>query len=296
MANPKRATSIEELHLVLSQLFTQEGRAAGDAFAAQPEDIIISPYSKCGTTWLQQTAHGLRTRGDMNFGEITEVVPWIDAAFDLDMDLNAEQVAAPRLFKSHAAFEQLPANCRYICILRDPIDALISLYNFFDNWMMEPGCIGIEAFAERHYLARKPPHDFWHHLCSWYEQRNNAAVLLLTYEQFKSDFPAQLERLARFMGIELDTALRDIVTEQSSFAFMQANDHHFDDHFLRHKREAAGALPVGGSTSKVNRGDSRETRDNLPASIADAMNARWDDYVTPRTGKDSYQALAASLN
>jgi len=32
---------------------------------------------KCGTTWMQQIVHGLRTRGSMDFNEITRVVPFL---------------------------------------------------------------------------------------------------------------------------------------------------------------------------------------------------------------------------
>ena len=37
----------------------------------------------------------------MDFGEITEVVPWDILAKDCDQDLDADQQCEPRLFKSH---------------------------------------------------------------------------------------------------------------------------------------------------------------------------------------------------
>ena len=51
-----------------------------ESYRPRPSDIVISPYGKCGTTWLQQTFHTLRTGGDMDFDDISRVVPWIETA------------------------------------------------------------------------------------------------------------------------------------------------------------------------------------------------------------------------
>jgi hypothetical protein len=70
-----RATNLNELDSALSKLFSEESERRGLAFQPRPSDIFISPYAKCGTTWLQQIVHGLRTRGSMDFEEITSVTP-----------------------------------------------------------------------------------------------------------------------------------------------------------------------------------------------------------------------------
>ncbi len=43
--------------------------------------MVTSP--KCGTTWVQQIVHQLRSRGSMDFEEISIPVPWIEMAHDL---------------------------------------------------------------------------------------------------------------------------------------------------------------------------------------------------------------------
>ncbi len=75
-----RATTTEELEIILGRFFDEASRVRGLAFKPHRSDIIISPYAKCGTTWLQQFAHGLRTRGSMEFDEINAVTPWIEIA------------------------------------------------------------------------------------------------------------------------------------------------------------------------------------------------------------------------
>ncbi len=289
-----RATNLDELKAILGNLFTGEGVKQGLAFMPRSGDVIVSPYSKCGTTWTQQLVHGLRTRGSMDFGEITEVVPWLEAAYDLGQDLNDKQVATPRLYKSHVGWDQIPRGGRYIIVLRDPCDALVSLYNFFNGWLIEPDTIDFEDFACNHYLARKPPAGYWHHLVSWCEQRENTDVLLLCYEHMKSDFDAQLEKIAAFLSIELDDELRNIVTRQSSLVFMREHNSHFDDHVLRNTRRAAMGLPTNSTTSKVSAAGKGFKRNDIRDAVENSMAQRWQDVVTPRFGWNNYQELLAA--
>ena len=91
-----RPTTVEQMAEKLDLFFTEQGVAKGLQFQPRADDVLIATYPKCGTTWMQQIVHGLRTTGSMEFSEITQVTPWIEAAFDLDWDLEAEQVGTPR--------------------------------------------------------------------------------------------------------------------------------------------------------------------------------------------------------
>ena len=44
----------------------------------------------------------------MNFDDLSRVVPWIETAKKLDIDVNAEQAAEPRGFKSHLSWDNVP--------------------------------------------------------------------------------------------------------------------------------------------------------------------------------------------
>ena len=74
-----------------AQLFDREQIARGMAVKLRPDDVVITPWGKSGTTWTQQIVHTLRTRGDMAFDDISRVVPWIEMSPLLGLDLNAEQ-------------------------------------------------------------------------------------------------------------------------------------------------------------------------------------------------------------
>ena len=127
-------------------MFTPESYAAGHAYKADSTDVIISTYPKCGTTLMQQIVHGLRTGGDMDFGEITEVVPWLETSLDMGVDVYALQKARPHAFKSHQSWENVPKGAKYIYIMRDPKDVAVSFFYFFEGWMFETGTISFDEF------------------------------------------------------------------------------------------------------------------------------------------------------
>ena len=149
---PGRATTLAELEALNARTTPPAEMLEALAFEPRPSDVIISPFAKCGTTWLQQIFHTLRTGGDEDFDDISRVVPWLEPAVSLGMDLNAEQVASPRGFKSHLTWAVVPKGCRYIVSLRDPGDALVSLYHFMVGWYIEPGTVTLEEFALERFL------------------------------------------------------------------------------------------------------------------------------------------------
>ena len=59
-------------------------------------DVIISPFAKCGTTWLQHIVYGLKTHGNLDFDDVSRVVPWIETAQALGINLQAPQIGAFR--------------------------------------------------------------------------------------------------------------------------------------------------------------------------------------------------------
>lgn len=91
-----------------------------------PPQVVTTP--KAGTTWLQQLCHQLRSnKGDVDFDEISAVVPWLELAHDLGQDLDSSQpFSPPRLFKTHAWEPHCPkgAGVKFVVGVRDPEDVV----------------------------------------------------------------------------------------------------------------------------------------------------------------------------
>lgn len=293
---PRRASNMAEMGEIQGRCFQLEKIVQSIAsFRPRPDDIIISPYGKCGTTWLQQTFHTLRTRGDMDFDDISRVVPWIETAGVLDIDLDAEQRARPRGFKSHLPYDQIPKGGRYVVSLRDPKDAAVSMYRFMEGWFFEPGAISMTDFTTARFANRGRGLDYWHHLITWWEQRDNPNVLLLSYEQMSAEPEATVRRLAKFCGIALDDALLRLTLEKSSLPFMLKHKDKFDDLMMREVSERIGNLPPGSDSAKVRAGRIGSHRAEMPNELAATLDAVWAETVTAKLGFKDYAALESEL-
>lgn len=288
------ATDVAGVRDRLSRMFTEEGRKHGNAYEAGPSDVIIATYPKCGTTLMQQIVHGLRTGGDMNFAEITEVVPWLEASFDIGVDLKAQQKAWPRAFKSHQAWEEVPKGARYIYILRDPRDAAVSFYHFFEGWYFEPGSIDISTFVNEFLLAGTKSGKYWSHLNSWWHKRNDADTLMLCFEDITTDLSATVSRVANFIGLVADAETVEIATHQAGIEFMRKHVSKFDDQPIRSARNIICGLPLGAGSSKVRTGNSLG-RSELTPELRALYDDIWTAEVTPMTGHADYGSLRAEL-
>jgi hypothetical protein len=294
-ATTGRARSLAEMAKLQGRMMRAEDFGASIAdYRPLPTDVVISPFGKCGTTWLQQTFHTLRTHGDMDFDDISRVVPWIETARALGLDINPSQRAEPRGFKSHLPYDLIPKGARYIVSLRNPQDALVSMHRFMDGWFLEPGAVSVADFAAG-WLGQGGGPSYWSHLVSWWDQRDNPDILLLSYEHMTDDPETNIRDVAAFCGIPLDDALLALTLERSSLAYMLAHKDRFDDAMMRRLSEERCGLPPGSDSAKVAKGGVGGHKDILPADIAAAVDAAWAERVAPHTGFADYAALEAEL-
>jgi len=285
----KRAESLEEFHEILDGTFdSQKTEASIRAYQPRPDDIIITPFGKCGTTWTQQIFHTLRSRGDMDFDDISRVVPWLETSASLDIDINAEQRFEPRGFKSHLDYEKIPKGAKYINVIRHPVDAAYSGFKFMEGWYLEPGAISADSYV----MASADDANYHKHFNSWWAHKDDENVLYLIYEHMKVDLEGTIEKIARFMACELDDGLRAISLEHASLAYMQHYKNRFDDAMLRELSEKE-VLPRGSDSAKVRAG--KVGVHEFSQSVVDLLNQIWREQVTPLTGFDTYEALIESL-
>ena len=293
---PRRARSFAEMAQLQALAFPMEQIGAAIAgFRPRPTDVVISPFSKCGTTWLQQTFHTLRTRGDMDFDDISRVVPWIETSVTLGLDLEAPQRGEPRGFKSHLSYYDMPKGARYVVSLREPKDAMVSLYRFMEGWFLEPGAVSIAEFAQSRLADGGQKPGYWQHLISWWEQRDNPDVLLLSYEHMSAEPERHVRMLAAFCGIALDDALLALTLERSSFAFMLRHKDRFDDAMMRKLSEARCHLPPGSDSAKVRQGGTGGHLGVMPDALGATLDAIWTTVVAPKTGFAHYAALESEI-
>lgn len=230
----------------------------------------------------------------MSFDDISRVVPWLEWSHELELDIYAPQKGAFRAFKSYVGWHDIPKGGRYINSIRDPKDALVSFYHFFNGFEFEAGSVSISEFA-REFFMPGVLGRYWDHLISWWEKRHEKNVLLLCFEEMKIDLPATVKTISQFLGVELDKPLLNIVVTQSSFDFMVAHKEKFDDLLMRQYFEETGSLPPGGDATKVRRGQVGDHRKELPADISAEMDAIWRAEIEANLNVSSYPALREKI-
>ena len=268
-------------------------------YAPEAGDVFITCWAKSGTTMMQQMFHQIRMvaatgAGDMDFDDISRMTPWDDSARMTDTDMTAPQRAAPRGFKSHRDYERLPSGMRYVVTLREPKATYVSMLRFFEGWMIEPGAIPLEEFMPFWMAGGPGGCDYFTHLLSWWRRRSEADTLLATYEAVAVDRRAMIHRLAAFMDVEATDELVDIVDEYTTREFMHAHKDRFDDAMMANAVREEGGIEHELESSKVQAVGSDGGQ--LPASIAEEIDAMWAERITPVTGAKDYAELAAQVD
>ncbi|NVE95537.1 sulfotransferase domain-containing protein [Altererythrobacter lutimaris] len=263
-------------------------------YEPQDGDVFITCWAKSGTTFMQQMFHQLRTGGDMDFDDISRVVPWDDTGALCNFDMTAPQNADPRGFKSHRDYERLPAGMRYVVTLRDPKETFVSFYRFMDGWHIEPGAIAMEEFLPVWMSGGPGGCDYFTHLLSWYARRKEPDTLLSTYRWAVKNKRAMIERMAKFIGVELTQELADLVDERTTRAFMVEHMDKFDDAMVAQALEEKVGIPAASDSTKVQaEGSDAKT---VPAAIAAEIDAMWTERVFPATGHADFASLAAEVD
>jgi hypothetical protein len=174
---------------------------------------------------------------------------------------------------------------------RDPKDALVSMYRFMEGWFLEPGAVAIEDFAAPWLKSG----DYFKHLVSWWNVREEPNVLVFSYEAMTDDPEGHVRRLAAFCGLPLDDALLALTLERSSLAYMLRHKDRFDDLMMREVSEARCNLPPGSDSAKVRKGGVGGHKAELSPQLAAAIDARWTELAAPATGFPDYASLEMAV-
>lgn len=151
--------------------------------------------------------------------------------------------------------------------------------------------------------------SYFEHLLSWlvtcvahwlillrWQHRKDENVLLVHFEDMKSDLRSTVVRVAQFMNVEADDTLVDKVTELSSFDFMRKNNDKFNENLTKAKRNGPCGLPAdaGMNSSKVRAGGVGGGH-QLSDEIRAAIDEKW-KKVAKVTGCATYEDLREATN
>ncbi|KAL4297551.1 hypothetical protein GQ457_12G032570 [Hibiscus cannabinus] len=189
-------------------------------FQAFDSDVLVATSPKCGTTWLKaltfstlcrtqyaRDEHPLLNSTPHQLVRFLEFDVYLNNPFP---DLENICVYKPRMFATHIPYASLPTSikdskCKIVYICRNPMDMLISLWNFmgkFRDQIQDPPMSLDEAF-DKFYRGIYLSGPFSEHVLGYWKasQENPDKILFLKYEDLKEDISCQLKKLAMFLGV-----------------------------------------------------------------------------------------------
>ncbi|MCX4246734.1 sulfotransferase domain-containing protein [Paraliomyxa miuraensis] len=215
-------------------------------------DVVVSVPAKSGTTWTMNIVHQLRTGGDADFEDVYVEVPWLEFVERPGQTPNerlhqweAMPTTRRRAFKSHAAPPMLPyvepgqTDVRYVVVLRNPEEALVSLKPFieqhspafFELWGAPKEVFLRDDFAtffDEVLGGARIVDALFGFLAAWWPLRNRPNVLMIHFTELKRDHEGSIRRIADFLGEHPSETQWPAILEHCSFSWMKANQRKFE--------------------------------------------------------------------
>lgn len=261
-------------------------------FRFRDDDIVISTWSKAGTTWMQQiVAQMIFDGSDTVFGQAES--PWIDFQLMPESGAIAEAQTHRRFLKTHLPIDAIvfSPKAKYIYVGRDARDVIWSFHHHMTH-MTEAATEGFAEVQRRTGTPPPPPlppdvrefylgwlefgaqmeTSFWDNVQGWWNTRHLPNVLIVHYNNMKNDLPGQFMRIADFLDIGIDPEKLPRMLKHCSLEHMKERAAHV---------EWLEKMFDGGGRTFVHKGTNGRWKDVLtPAEIArcDEVAAK---YLTP---------------
>ena len=210
--------------------------------------------------WTQEIIWELRHgpgSADARTESLTEVLfPAIDGKHGMD---RIRGLNPPRMLKTHldASFfkRQLQgiSPCpRFVYVLRDPKDVVVSYYYYHLNCMVDRGDKAelnsnwgdfFDHWIQGHMMFG----SVFDHVAGWWGYRHHPRVTMITFEEIKRNHMRSVERLASFLDYSVSKSDMEAIVEETTFAAMKARPvESYGKYLLKAKEKASGVFFPSG--------------------------------------------------
>jgi len=197
-------------------------------FRPRPDDLYVATYPRSGTTWMQFMLHRL-VRPEVEFRHINDVCPWFERSLAVGSvePEQLERLPSPRIFKTHLPRAWLPAQGRFVVVVRDPADVALSYHRLYRDYLGFDG--SFDAFLARFERGAVQYGSYWTHVGQWQRAaERERGVVVLRYEQLRRDPAGELRRVAEMAGLSTDPERIAAAVEGASLSRMKALEAKFD--------------------------------------------------------------------
>ncbi len=213
-----------------------------------PTDIVVADPFKAGTTWTQRILQQILDNGEEATAPLADTSPWIDSSWGdharmLSGLRERRERGQRRVIKSHLPADAIPidARARYVFVGRNGKDIGLSFHNYLKHfsaetmaeikrihaaWSGDTTPLVIPESAQEFFDRWLDTDgygccDLFDVVRSWWTIRDRPNVLLVHYQALLEGLPAQVERIARFIGFDPGQLRMGTIVEHCSFGFMR---------------------------------------------------------------------------
>lgn len=218
--------------VVLPPYITPERYHVSRTIETRPGDICFISFPKAGSTWLSYVLLLLTRDGEAPTDKtLRDCIHWVESSWPYPRSRSElDALPPPRIFKSHMPYHMafggnpVETPCKYLYIARNPKDVAVSYYHFESG----KGWSGRYSGPWEHWLkmfveGTVQRGDWFDHVLSWWAHRDADNILFLKYEDLRTDFRSELEKIAWFLGYPLTARLADRIMGKTSFDHMKAD-------------------------------------------------------------------------
>ena len=215
------------------QKFEQKDLDSAAKYQATSSDIFVCAYAKCGTTWLQNIVWLIVHKGEPIGPSLRACIPFLDFV-GCEAAEAIDNSKFPRIIKTHLPYQDTSQNtdAKYLYITRNPKDALVSYYYHVQGFggFYDSSNVSFDVLYDLYIEDKVEFNGYFENVNSWCEQRHQANILFLLYEDLKRDLRGNVLKIARFLGKDYENDLKadnekilNKVLEESSFKSMKDN-------------------------------------------------------------------------
>ncbi|XP_046656673.1 sulfotransferase 1E1-like [Daphnia pulicaria] len=246
----------------------------------RPDDVYISTFPKCGTTWVQELVWMVVNDCDFEKGKKEQLSirsPFLEMNYMLPIKLaetfemeeicrkaislvlgdrlrdlkQIDQMAGPRIIKSHLPLyllnPQVLSTSKVVYVARNPKDVIVSYYHFHQLLQFHQYVSNLDTFAENFMTDRVYSAPFFPHLLDAWNKRHHPNLHFVFYEDLKRNLRGEIVKISQFLGKKLSDDQLTKLTEHLRF-----------DNFAKNKmvnyekQEVAGLETIGKEIGLMN--------------------------------------------
>ncbi|KAM4693532.1 sulfotransferase 6B1-like isoform 2-T2 [Discoglossus pictus] len=202
---------------------TEETLEALGSLEARDDDLLIVTYPKSGTNWviqvLNEMVYSLNNKEPLLENPIVEFLK-------AEKIKTLKTLPSPRVFASHFYYDDVPKSflekkTKTLVVFRNPKDTAVSYFHFYKSNPVLPTYNSWDIFFQDFISGKVCWGSYFDHAVAWNKHINDENVLIVTFEDLKEDFPAELKKISEFFGYSLTNDQIRLVQNKTTFTSMK---------------------------------------------------------------------------